>query len=44
MDNLTILKLWAQLKQTQCELLSAQKNRDEWKAEAQRLRAERGRG
>ena len=43
MDNLTILKLLARLRETQCELLAAQKNRDEWKAECQRLRVERGR-
>lgn len=41
MDNMIILKLLAQLKATQCELLAAQKNRDEWKAECQRLRVER---
>jgi len=41
MKNPTILKLLAQLKQTQCELLSAQKNRYEWKRKAQILREER---
>jgi len=41
MKNPTILKLLAQLKQTQCELLAAQKNRDEWKREARKLREAR---
>lgn len=40
-NTVTILKLLGELKQTQCELLAAKCNRDEWKAECQRLRAER---
>jgi hypothetical protein len=38
-DKATILKLLLRLKETQCELLAAKCNRDEWKKEAQRLRA-----
>lgn len=41
MNNLLLIKLLAERKHIQCELLAVKCNRDEWKAEAQRLRAER---
>lgn len=37
MNDLLLIKLMAELKQTQCELLAAQKNRGEWKREAKKL-------
>ena len=40
--QIELLRSKLALQQTQCELLAAQKNRDEWKAECQRLRAESG--
>lgn len=39
MNNLLLIKLLGELKQMQCELMAVKCNRDEWKAEAQRLRA-----
>lgn len=39
MNNLLLIKLLGELKQMQCELMAVKCNRDEWKAESQRLSA-----